>query len=199
MDRSDLFDPEWCPEVALLFEYPRQLKALSRRLQRAESDALANLRSHAIACADTLVRLDDFSQGHLLDGLMRQDLAPGVLDPAGQDPALWLRIATQFLRWAAEQEAQSLSRTGRDDHPWLHWAVLMLAERYESLTDQKVTYYLDLYNNPVASRGGKFIIGVIRASGARVSEIAILNAIRRHVRAEHARLAAEPAKNPDPG
>lgn len=88
---------------------------------------------------------------------------------------------------------------GNNNHPWLHWAVLMLAERYECLTDQQVTYYLDDYNTPVASRGGRFIIGVIRASAATVSEIAILNAIRRHVRAERARLAAEPAKHPGPG
>jgi len=127
IDRSDGFDPEWGPEVTVLFEYPRQLKALSSRLRRSESDQLATLRSHATACADTLVRLDDFSQGHLLDGLMGQDLAPGALDPADRDPALWFRMVAQYLRWAAEQEARTLSRKGRDDHPWLHWAVLMVS------------------------------------------------------------------------
>lgn len=186
---SHLAESELSPEVTLLLEYPKQLIALDRRLRRAQSEDLQRLRHQAQATAWALEHADDFSQSHLVDAMLEAPWSRSNLHPTDHEPDAWLQATAQCLADRAREKARALSRKGRDDHPWLHGAVEILAKHYERLSKHPVTYYLDFYENPVRTKGATFILNVLRGCGAEASETAVMNAIRRHLRAGRRRSA----------
>lgn len=172
----------WDDPANVAINLPTALFELVRVIRGSEDDSLRSIIDELQSTADLLVLLDDYAQSDLFDALtFPLDAASSDAESGNPDPLADFRVLIAAVDRAANEAAECLSQRGRREHPWLPWAVVLLCDQYRALTGNEVTHSLDEEGHHSRSPGGKFVVGVIQASGAKIAESSILTTIRRYV------------------